>query len=95
MFFNLVFLSRKNQMQICTHALKIETFNVGLHAAKADKAAISCNAVDQKESGVLSFSSPDQTFTLTASKVNEMLLINRISLISSQAIARIRLSALH
>ena len=53
-------------MQICTHALKVETFNVGLHAAKADKAAISCNAVDQKESGVLSFSSPYQTFTLTA-----------------------------
>jgi hypothetical protein len=37
----------------------------------------------------------DQTFRLTASKVNEMLFINRISLISSQAIARIRLSALH
>lgn len=82
-------------MQICTHALKVETFNVGLHAAKADKAITSRNAVDQKESGNLSFSSPDQTFTLTAGKVNDMRFINRNSLISSQAKARIRLSALY
>jgi hypothetical protein len=54
-------------MQICTNALKAETFNVGLHAAKAYKATTSRNAVDQGKSGVLSFSSPDQTFTLTAS----------------------------
>jgi hypothetical protein len=93
MFFNLVFLLRKNQMQICTHALKVETFDVGLHAAKADKAAISCNAVDQKESGILSFSSPDQTFTLTASKRKNERFISRNSFISTRILSRTRLSA--
>jgi hypothetical protein len=82
-------------MQICTHALKVETFNVGLHAAKADKAAISCNAVDQKESGILSFSSPDQTFTLTASKRENKQFINRNLFTSAVNPARIRLSAFH
>ena len=82
-------------MQICTHALKDSTFNAGLHAAKADKAAISCNAVDQKESGVLSFSSPDQTFTLTASKRKNKLFINSNLLILAIISARTRLSALH
>jgi hypothetical protein len=80
-------------MQICTHALKVETFDVGLHAAKADKAAISCNAVDQKESGILSFSSPDQTFTLTASQSQKEQFTNRILLNSTKTTARIRLSA--
>ena len=81
-------------MQICTQALKVETFNVGMHSAKADKAAISCNAVDQKESGILSFSSPDQTFTLTASKEKSKRFINRNSLTSAIISARIRLNAL-
>jgi hypothetical protein len=82
-------------MQICTHALKVETFNVGMHSAKADKAAISCNAVDQKESGILSFSSPDQTFTLTASQRKKQQFINRNLLTFFIIPARIRLSALH
>ena len=57
----------KNQMQIRTNALKVKTSNVGLHAAKADKATISRSPVDQEKSGNLSFSAPDQTFRLTAS----------------------------
>ena len=82
-------------MQICTHALKAETFNVGLHSAKADKAAISCNAVDQKESGILSFSSPDQTFTLTASKHKKQRFTNRFLFNFGNTSACIRLSVFH
>ncbi len=82
-------------MQICTHALKVETFNVGMHSAKADKAAISFNAVDQKKSGILSFSSPDQTFTLTASKNKKQRFITHISFNLTNNPTRTRLSALY
>ena len=70
-------------MQICTHAMKVETFNAGLHAAMAEKVTLSHSAGEQAASNDLSFSALDQTFTLTASKRKNKRFINRNLLTSA------------